>query len=136
MKKKSSTSKISKKQMAAVGAGVAALGAGAYYLFGPKGKAHRKKVGNLTEQFKKEVYQRAKKAKNASIPLYHKTIDMVSAEYRKQYKANEKEIRALAQKLKNELKTSAKKAVKAAVQKKTIKKAKKTSKAKKTKKRS
>lgn len=107
--------------MVAIGAGVAAVGAGAYYLFGPKGKKHRKEAGVLMGKMRKEVTSRLKNVKKVSTPLYHKTVDLVATEYKKQYKANEKEIRALAQKLKGELKTTAKKAVSAAVKRKTNK---------------
>ena len=100
----------------AMGAGLAAVGAGAYYLFGPKSKAHQKKVKMLAEKIKKEVAGEVKKAKAVTAPLYHKAVDVVSKNYAKQYKEHEKEIKALALKLKSEWK-NADKAVKKAVKK-------------------
>ena len=51
-----------KKMM--VGAGMAALGAGAYYLLGPDAKKHQKKASAVIVKMKKEVESEFKKAKN------------------------------------------------------------------------
>jgi len=96
--------KVSKSKMVAVGAGIAAVGAGAYYLLGPKGKAHQKKATILMAKIKKEVQSEVKKAKKATAPLYHKAVDIVSENYAKQYKMHEKDIKAFAKKLKAEWK--------------------------------
>jgi len=57
--------KMSTGKKVAIGAGitgaVAAVSAGAYYLLGPKGKAHQKKVKVLTAKIKKEVKRELKK---------------------------------------------------------------------------
>lgn len=87
----------------AIGAGLAALGAGAYYLLGPNAKEHQKKASSLMAKMKKEVGVEIKKAKNASAPMYHKAVDIISANYIKQYKDHEGEIKALTKKLKSEL---------------------------------
>ncbi|OGI67010.1 hypothetical protein A2823_02860 [Candidatus Nomurabacteria bacterium RIFCSPHIGHO2_01_FULL_41_91] len=113
--KKNNTNKkkgMSGGEMAAVGAGVAALGAGAYYLFGPKAKAHQKKAKVLMDKIKKEVISEVKKAKKVSAPVYHKAVDVVTENYAKQYKLHEKDIKALAKKLKSEWKGITNKAVK------------------------
>lgn len=102
--------------MVGVAAGVAALGAGAYYLLGPKGKVNQKKAKDLFNQMKKEVAIEIKKAKEISKPYYHRAVDVVAENYAKQYKLHEKDIQALAQKLKGEWKegnTKVKKAVRA-----------------------
>lgn len=99
--------KMSGAKKVAIGAGVAALsaaGAGAYYLFGPKAKAHQKQAAALVEKIKKEVGQEIKKAKTKTAPTYHKVVDTISANYAKQYKIHEKDIKALAKKLKSKLK--------------------------------
>lgn len=88
----------------AVGAGLAAVGAGAYYLLGPKAKMHQKKASALFAKIKKEVQSETKKAKEVSIPLYHKAVDVISENYAKQYKMHEKDIKAFAKKLKREWK--------------------------------
>ncbi|MBI3888516.1 hypothetical protein HY311_01860 [Candidatus Nomurabacteria bacterium] len=60
MKKKS---KISGSKVLMVEAGMAALGAGAYYLLGPDGKKNQKKAAALIFKIKKEVKSDAKKLK-------------------------------------------------------------------------
>ncbi len=62
--------KISKGKVMTIGAGVAALGAGAYYLLGPNARAHQKKVLAmhkkgfvLATKVKKELLSEYKKAK-------------------------------------------------------------------------
>ena len=102
-------------------AGVAALGAagaGAYYLLGPKAKAHQKKAVSLFNKIKKEVESEVKKAKEVGTPVYHKTVDMISENYAKQYQMHEPEIKAFAKKLKSEWKKATKKPVKKSVSKK------------------
>jgi gas vesicle protein len=95
--------------------GVAALGAagaGAYYLLGPKAKAHQKKASALFTKIKKEVEVEVKKAKEVGTPIYHKTVDMVSENYARQYQMHKPEIQAFAKKLKKEWKGAGKKTVK------------------------
>jgi len=100
MKKK----KISKSKIVAVGAGLATIGAGAYYLFGPNAKIHKKKATALLSKIKKEAIREVKKAKEVGIPAYHKAVDKVSKIYAKQYKLHEKDIKAVTKKLKGEWK--------------------------------
>lgn len=98
----------------AIGGAVAALaatGAGAYYLLGPNKKAHQKKAAALMAKMKKEAMSEFKKAKNLSVPVYHKAVDVISKNYAKQYKIHEKDIKAIANKLKGEWKNTAKKTV-------------------------
>jgi hypothetical protein len=109
--KKNNTNGKKKKGMTAgkilaLGAGVAALGAGAYYFMGPDSKEHKKKVSALTKKIKKEVSQKVSKVKNITEPMYHKTIDTLVGAYGKEYKIHEKEIKALADKLKGQWKGS------------------------------
>ncbi len=91
-----------------IGAGMAAVGAGAYYLLGPNGKARQKKAEALLAKMKKEVQSEIKKAKKVSTPLYHRAVDVISKNYAEQYKAHGKEIKAFAKKLKSEWKSISK----------------------------
>jgi hypothetical protein len=121
--KKNNTKKksgMSGGKIVAIGTGVAAAGAGAYYLLGPKAKAHQKKASMLMAKMKKEVVSEVKKAKKISAPLYYKAIDIIAENYSKEYKIHEKEINAFAKKLKSDLKDVANKAVKKTVR--TLKK--------------
>lgn len=88
----------------AIGAGVAAAGAGAYYLFGPKGKQHQNKAKAWMVKMEKEVKMEFKKAKDITMPIYHKKVDALAKNYSKQYKEHKKEIDVLAKKLKGEWK--------------------------------
>ncbi|MFA6353332.1 MAG: hypothetical protein WCW93_00110 [Candidatus Paceibacterota bacterium] len=115
MKKKINTKKgLSGGKIIAGVAGMAALGAGAYYFLGPKAKAHQKKAKILVEKMKKEVEKEIKKVKEVTPALYYKAIDVVASNYAKQYKLHEKDVKAIADKMKNEWK-GANKIVKKAV---------------------
>ena len=100
--------KINKKMSVgakmAVGAGVAAVSAGAYYLLGPKAKIHQKKASALLVKMKKEIENEIKKVQKMTTPLYHKAVDVISENYAKQYKMHEKDIKTFANKLKSEWK--------------------------------
>lgn len=104
--------KISKGKMAAIGAGVAVVGAGAYYLLGPDGKKHQKKISALMNKMEKEVKSKIKQAKDTTKPIYEKAVDAVAKTYGEQYEAHEKEIKSLAKKLKGEYKAVVSKAKK------------------------
>ena len=61
---------------AGIGAGIAALSAGAYYFLGPKGKAHQKKAKALVAKYKPEIKKLANKLesewKNVSQTVHKK----------------------------------------------------------------
>ncbi len=85
-----------------IGAGIAAVGAGAYYLFGPKGKQHQKKARAWAAEMKREVEKELKKVKNVTEPLYQDTVLAIAQMYTKKYSKYSKEINASAKKLKGE----------------------------------
>lgn len=113
-------SKISTGKVIAIGASVAALGAGAYYFLGPNGKKNQQKAKVWMTKMEKEVGGKMKKVKSATLPIYHKTVDTLAETYSKQYKEHAPEIKAFAKHLKSNWKGVEKKA------KPVIKKAKKT----------
>ena len=106
----------------AIGAGVAALAGGAYYLLGPDAKKHQKKASDLVSKIKKEVDREVKKAKENSGPMYHKAVDAISKEYAKQYEMHGPEIKAFAKKLKSEWKGAVKKATAKPIKKSKVSK--------------
>jgi len=143
MKKINTTKVVAKKGMskgkmagvAGAVAGAAALGAGAYYLMGPKGKAHQNKIKSLMQKMEKEAKSKLKMAKDMTEPMYHMAVDTVASAYSNQYKEHEGDIKVLAKRMKNEWKNmkgmpakakgAAKKVVKKAVNtlaKKAVKK--------------
>lgn len=122
-----------KKQEVSVGgamglaAGLAALAAGSYFIFGPKGKQNRKAIKGWTLKMKGEVVEKIEKLKEVTPDLYNKVIDEVSAKYAKVKDISAEELAALAMDMKkhwksisNDLapkKKAAKKAVKKVVAK-------------------
>jgi len=106
--KKNKKSGMSGGKIMAVGAGIAAASAGAYYLLGPKAKAHQKKAKVLVQKMKKEVEKEIKKVKEVTPPLYHQAVDSISKNYAEQYKLHEKDIKAFAEKMKSEWKKASK----------------------------
>lgn len=114
-KKQAKKSSVSASKVAVIGAGIAALGTGAYYLLGPKSKKHQKKAAVWMSKMQKEIEKKATTAQD-----YHKAVDVLVENYSQQYKENAGEIKAFAKYLKNQWKVAGNKA------KPTIKKVKKT----------
>ncbi|MEN9405566.1 MAG: hypothetical protein RLY47_525 [Candidatus Parcubacteria bacterium] len=84
----------------AVGASAAALGAAAYYLFGPQGKQHRVKAQGWMIKMKGEVIERLEDLKEVSEPVYNQVVEAVATKYAKESKTSKKDILALAADLK------------------------------------
>ncbi len=112
----------------AIGAGVAAVGAGAYYFMGPDGKKHQKKAKAFAGKMEKEVMANMKKMKALGLPVYEEVVDAVAQKYSKEYKEHSADVLALAKNLKSKW-ASAEKSAKSTVNKakKAVKKATKTS---------
>ncbi len=116
MANKKSTTGISNKAMVGIAAGVAAAAGAAYYLLGPKGKTHQRKAFAWVKGMTAEVKSEVKKAKKITTPIYHKIVNEASATYRKQYKENEHDIKAFAEKLKRDWTTASTKLVQKSAQ--------------------
>jgi hypothetical protein len=100
MEKNKSKNKVGKA--IAIGAGVVALGAGAYYYFGPKGKKHQKEAKIWITGMKTEIEKNVKKIENLTKPIYQKAVDAIAETYAKKYKEHAKEIKIFAENLKGE----------------------------------
>lgn len=123
----------SKKGLLLVGAAVAAA-AGAYYLYGPKGKQHRTKIKSWTLKAQAEVMDRVEKLKEVDREALNKIVDMVADKYKKAQGTSTAEVVAFAKDIKGqwdhiekEFKKGAKKGS-SAVRKATKKKSKKPAK--------
>lgn len=81
--KKQPNGKITGKALVA-GAGVAALSAAAYLLFGPEGKKNRKNIRGWAVKMKGEMIEKFEQAKNITEPVYHSIVDEMSSKYAKQ----------------------------------------------------
>ncbi len=83
----------------AVGAGIVALSAAAYLLFGPEGKKHRKDLKSWMVRMKADVMDKMEKAKELSKPVYENIVDQVKEKYAKMKDMDmaslEKEVREL-----------------------------------------
>lgn len=100
-KKETKKKKVSTGKIVTIGAGVAAIGAGAYYFLGPNAKANQKKAKVWMEKMEKEVVNKMKTIEKVSEPIYHKTVDSLAENYSKQYKEYAPEIKIFAEHLKN-----------------------------------
>jgi hypothetical protein len=79
----------------AVGAGVAAAGAAAYMLFGPKGKKHRKDVKDWAVKMEGEIVKKIDNVKEMSMPVYEDIIDQVKEKYEKIKTIDREELEAV-----------------------------------------
>lgn len=71
------------KAIMGIGAGVAALSAAAYVLFGKDGKKNRKVIRGWAIKMKGEIIEKFENAKEITEPVYHQIIDDVQAKYAK-----------------------------------------------------
>jgi hypothetical protein len=94
--------------MVAVGATVAALAAGSYYFFGPKGKQHRNKMKGWMLRMKAEVVENLEAAKEVTEPVYREIVDAVAKTHAEAGKISKAEVFALASDLKRQWRTISK----------------------------
>jgi DNA-binding protein H-NS len=92
-------------------AGLAALAAGAYFFFGPKGKKHRDHAKAWAIKMKGEVVEKLETAKEITEPVYLAIIDAVANEFKKSKKASQEEIDEMANDLKKHWKSISKQAI-------------------------
>lgn len=88
----------------------AASAAGMYYLYGPKGKEHRKRVEGWTLRAKGEIMEKMENTKEMTEDKYHKIVDSVLKKYSKAKNVGEMKARKFAKELKeqwNEIKEEA-----------------------------
>lgn len=93
-----------------IGAGVAALSAAAYVLFGPDGKKNRKIIRGWSVKMKGEIIEKFEKAKELTEPVYHEIIDNVQAKYAKLKDVDQAELVGVVNEIKKHWKTIKKEA--------------------------
>lgn len=91
---------ISGGAIAGIGAGIAALTASAYVLFGPDGKKNRKAIKGWTVKMKGEIIEKLEEAKEITEPVYHNIIDTVKAKYAKVKNIDQKDVDAVTAEIK------------------------------------
>ncbi|MEX0652310.1 MAG: hypothetical protein WD509_03220 [Candidatus Paceibacterota bacterium] len=130
--KKKSSHGVAKSGLLLAGVAAAAA-AGAYYLYGPKGKQHRTKIKSWTLKAQGEVMERVEKLKEVDRESLNKIVDMVAKKYKTAQGVSTAEVMEFAKDVKGqwdhiekEFKKGAKKGKTAT--KKAVKKAKKSAK--------
>jgi arginyl-tRNA synthetase len=113
---------MSAGKVAAVGAGVAALGAAAYYFLGPNGKKNQKAMKGWMMEAKTKIVKNIEKAKQMTEPMYKMMVDEVVAPYMKKNAGNVKEIKAFSDNIKKQWKNVAMMYAKKGAAKKVAKK--------------
>ncbi len=79
---------------------VAAI-AGAYFIYGPNGVKHKRKVKSWALKARAEALEKLENLKKVSEPAYHKVVDDVTNRYDKVQSVDKLEITALGQELKS-----------------------------------
>ena len=74
--------KSSAGKVVGVAAGIAALGAAAYLLFGPEGKKHQKNLKSWMLKMKAEVMEKMEKAGDLTAASYADIVNQVEAKYK------------------------------------------------------
>jgi hypothetical protein len=99
-KKKVNKKGLSAKAIVGIGAGVAALSAAAYVLFGPQGKKNQKAIRSWAVKMKGEIIEKFENAKELTEPVYHNIIDSVHAKYAKLKGVDKEELKATVAEIK------------------------------------
>ena len=92
VKKTTAKKGVSAKQVVGIGAGIAALTAAAYVLFGPEGEKNRKAIRSWSVKMKGEIIEKFENAKELTEPVYHQIIDSVQAKYAKMKNVDQAEL--------------------------------------------
>lgn len=81
---------LSAKQVVGIGAGVVALSAAAYVLFGPNGKKNRKVIHGWAVKMKGEIIEEFENAKELTESTYNNIINRAEARYAKLKKCRQR----------------------------------------------
>lgn len=104
-KKKENKKGMSAGAVVGIGAGVAALAAASYILFGKDGKKNRKAIKGWAVKMKGEIIEKLEEAKEITEPVYHNIIDEVKAKYEKVKNIDQKDIDEVTTEIKKHWKT-------------------------------
>lgn len=102
---KKTTKGISAKTAVGIGAGIAAISAGAYILFGPNGKKNRKAIRGWSVKMKGEIIEKFEQVKELTEPIYHQIVDGVKAKYAKLKNVDQKELEQVVTEIKKQWNT-------------------------------
>ena len=122
MIKKNVNKGMSTGAVVGIGAGVAALSAAAYVLFGKEGKKNRKVIRGWAVKMKGEIIEKFENAKELTEPVYHEIIDNVQSKYSKLKNVDQAELVNTVNEIKKHWKAIKKEAVGKKPKSKTAKK--------------
>ena len=103
MEKSKNSSKVA--AVVGVGAGIAALSAAAYIMFGPDAKKNRKAIRGWAVKMKGEVIEKLEQAKEITEPIYHNIVEQVKAKYSKIKNIDAEELEAIVTDIKKHWKS-------------------------------
>lgn len=104
-KKTTNKSGINAKTVVGVVAGVAAMSAAAYVLFGPDAKKNKKAIRGWAIKMKGDIIEKFENAKEITEPVYHKIVDEAHAKYAKLKNVDMGELEAVVADVKKHWKT-------------------------------
>lgn len=84
------------KKIIGAAAGIAAIAAGTYFLYGKDGKKNREKVRGWALKAKGEILEGVEKLREVNKDAYHKVVERVQARYKKFQEVDRKELDRLA----------------------------------------
>lgn len=91
---------LSAKAVIGIGAGVAALSAAAYVLFGPNGKKNQKAIRGWSVKMKGEIIEEFEKAKELTESVYYDIVDKAEARYAKFKNVDQVELKSIISEIK------------------------------------
>ncbi len=98
------------KTIIGIGAGVAALSAAAYILFGPNGKKNQKAMKGWSVKMKGEIIEKFENVKELTEPVYNQIVDSIQAKYAKLKNVDQEELAKVVGEIKKHWKTLKKEA--------------------------
>lgn len=110
MAKKIEEKGLGVKAALGIGAGVAAISAAAYVLFGPEGKKNRKIIRGWSVKMKGEIIEKFENAKELTEPVYHEIVDNIQAKYAKLKNVDQEELTKVVAEIKKHWKAIKKEA--------------------------
>lgn len=102
MAKKEVSKKVSAKTILGIGAGVAAISAAVYVLFGPQGKKNRKIIRGWSVKMKGEIIEKFENVKELTEPVYHDIISRVESKYAKLKNIDKEELSKVVSEIKKQ----------------------------------
>ena len=91
---------MDKKKVVGAGVGLAALAAGAHFLYGKEGAQNRDKVRGWTLKARGEMLEKLEKLREVNEKKYHEVVDTVAARYKKLKQVDRKELNGLVKEAK------------------------------------